>query len=263
MRKYFALTRGAYMMGVIYRFGFIFTIIGNIVYLGVAYYLWKSIYKHADVIRGLTFNETFLYVGLGSAVFILLKTYADWYIHYDIREGTIANYLIKPIDVSLYALFFSLGFFLMNVTAITIPTFLLLIFVFKVQFVLGPGLFIFPISLFFAFLISFFFDYFIGLFGFYSESVWGLSTTKEILVTILSGALIPLQFFPDAIQKVLLWLPFQAVFHTPLMMITRPNQGWDIFIPMLATQIFWVVILFLATRLFYNQAVKVLRISGG
>jgi ABC-2 type transport system permease protein len=211
----------------------------------------------------MTFNETFLYVGLGSAVFILLKTYADWYIHYDIREGTIANYLIKPIDVSLYALFFSLGFFLMNVTAITIPTFLLLIFVFKVQFVLGPGLFIFPVSLFLAFLISFFFDYFIGLFGFYSESVWGLSTTKEILITIFSGALIPLQFFPDAIQKVLLWLPFQAIYHTPLMMITRPNQGWDVFVPMLAAQIFWVAILFIATRLFYNQAVKVLRISGG
>lgn len=263
MRRYLAITRGAYMMGVIYRFGFVFTILGNIVYLGVAYYLWKSIYKHADVIRGLTFNETFLYVGLGSAVFILLKTYADWYIHYDIREGTIASYLIKPIDVSFYALFFSLGFFLINVTVITIPTFLLLIFVFKVQFVLGPGLLVFPVSLFLAFLISFFFDYFIGLFGFYSESVWGLSTTKEILITILSGALIPLQFFPDAIQKVLLWLPFQAIYHTPLMMITRPDQGWEVFLPMLGAQIFWVAILFVATRLFYNQAVKVLRISGG
>jgi len=110
MSKYFALTRGGYMLGVIYRFGFIFTIIGNIVYLGVAYYLWKSIYKHADVIRGLTFNETFLYVGLGSAVFILLKTYVDWFLHGDIREGTVANYLIKPIDMGLYILFFSLGF---------------------------------------------------------------------------------------------------------------------------------------------------------
>ena len=76
MKKYFALTRGGYMLGVVYRFGFIFTILGNIIYLGIAYYLWKSIYKHADVIHGLTFNETFLYVGLGSAVFILLKVNA-------------------------------------------------------------------------------------------------------------------------------------------------------------------------------------------
>jgi len=263
MSKYFALTRGGYMLGVIYRFGFIFTIIGNIVYLGVAYYLWKSIYKHADVIRGLTFNETFLYVGLGSAVFILLKTYVDWFLHGDIREGTVANYLIKPIDMGLYILFFSLGFFLMNVTAITIPTFLLLTFVFKVQFTFGIGLFLFPISLLMAFLISFSFDYFIGLFGFYTESVWGLSTSKEIIITVFSGALIPLQFFPDAIQKVLYWLPFQAIYHTPLMMITRPDQGWDVFLPILGVQVFWAIVLFIASRLFYHQAVKVLRISGG
>jgi hypothetical protein len=47
------------------------------------------------------------------------------------------------------------------------------------------------------------------------------------------------------------------------MMVTRPDQGWDIFLPMLLVQLFWVVILFIGTRLFYNQAVKVLRISGG
>ncbi|MBK9927011.1 MAG: ABC-2 family transporter protein [Anaerolineales bacterium] len=263
MKKYLAVTRGSFTMGIVYRFGFIFAILGNIVYLGVAYYLWKSIYRHADVIHGLTFNETFLYVGLGSAIFILLKTYADWFIHYDIREGTIANYLIKPIDVGLYSLFFSFGFFLTNVVAITAPTFLLLIFVFKVQFTLGPGLFLFPISLLLAFFISFFFDYFVGLFGFYTESVWGLSTSKEIIITVFSGALIPLQFFPDAIQKVLYWLPFQAIYHTPLMMITRPEQSWSVFLPMLGVQLFWTAALFIGTRLFYNQAVKVLRISGG
>ncbi len=139
----------------------------------------------------------------------------------------------------------------------------MLIFVFKVQFTLGPGLIIFPFSLLMAFMISFYIDYFVGLLGFYSESVWGLSTVKEIIVTVFSGALIPLQFFPEAMQKVLLWLPFQAIYHTPLMMVTKPDQGWEIFLPMLFVQLFWVVILFIATRLFYNQAIKVLRISGG
>ena len=117
IRKYLALTRANYMVGMVYRFGFLFTIIGNIVYLGVAYYLWRSIYAYSNVIRGLTFNETFLYVALGSTVFILLKTYTDWYIGYEIREGIIATYLTKPLDFQLYALFASLGGLLMNLTA--------------------------------------------------------------------------------------------------------------------------------------------------
>jgi ABC-type uncharacterized transport system, permease component len=263
MRSYLPIARGSYMVGLVYRFGFLFTIVGNVVYLGVAYYLWRSIYSYSDTIRGLTFNETFLYVGLGSAIFILLKTYADWYIHYEIREGIIANYLTKPLDFQLYNLFANLGSLLMNLTAITVPTVLLLTFVFKVKVAFGPGLFLFPISLLLAFLISFSIDYSIGLMGFYSESVWGLSTTKEIIVTVFSGALIPLQFFPAAMQKVLFWLPFQAIYHTPIMMLTKPDQALNVFLPMMAVQLAWAVTLFVAARLFYNQAIKVLRIAGG
>lgn len=263
MRSYWPVARATYMIGIVYRFGFLFGIVGNLVYLGVAYYLWKSIYKYSDVIRGLTFNETFIYVALGSAIFILLKTYADWIIHYEIREGAIATYLTKPIDYQVYALFANFGALLMNLTAITVPTALVMLFVFKVKVAFGPGLFLFPLSLLLAFLISFSIDYFVGLFGFYSESVWGLSITKEIIVTVISGALIPLQFFPDAIQRVLYWLPFQAIYHTPLMMITRPNQGLDVFLPMILVQLVWAILLFLLARLFYNQAIKVLRIAGG
>jgi ABC-2 type transport system permease protein len=251
------------MVGLVYRFGFLFTILGNLVYLGVAYYLWKSIYRYSDTIRGMTFNEAFIYVALGSAIFILLKTYADWIIHYEIREGAIATYLTKPMDFQIYALFANLGSLLMNLTAITIPTALVMILIFKVKIALGAGLLLFPLSLLLAFLISFSIDYFIGLLGFYSESVWGLSMTKEIIVTVFSGALIPLQFFPDAIRNVLFWLPFQAIFHTPIMMITRPNQGLGVFLPMITVQIGWAIMLFLLARLFYNQAIKVLRIAGG
>jgi ABC-2 type transport system permease protein len=263
MRAYLPIARATYMIGIVYRFGFLFTILGNIVYLGVAYFLWKSIYSYSDTIRGLTFNETFLYVGLGSAIFILLKTYADWFIHYEIREGNIATYLTKPIDYQIYNLFANLGSLLINLTAITLPTAFVMIFIFHVRVTPGVGLLLFPISLLLAFLISFSIDYFIGLLAFYSESIWGVSITKEIIVTVLSGALIPLQFFPDAIQNVLYWLPFQAIYHTPLMMITRPDQGLQVFLPMLLVQIAWAISLFVLARLFYNQAIKVLRIAGG
>lgn len=263
MRSYLPIARATYMVGIVYRFGFLFTILGSIVYLGVAYYLWKSIYTYSDTIRGLTFNETFLYVGLGSAIFVLLKTYADWFIHYEIREGNIATYLTKPIDYQLYNLFANLGSLLINLTAITLPTAFVMIFIFNVKVTPGAGLVLFPISLLLAFLISFSIDYFVGLLGFYSESIWGVSITKEIIVTVFSGALIPLQFFPDPIQKVLYWLPFQAIYHTPLMMITRPAQGLDVFLPMMLVQLAWAIVLFVLARLFYNQAIKVLRIAGG
>jgi ABC-2 type transport system permease protein len=263
MKSYLALVRGSLQISLMYRLGFVLAILGNMVYLGVTYYLWRSIYRHSETIRGLTFDETFLYVALGSTVFILLKTYTDWIMSYEIREGLITNYLIKPLDLQLYMLSMSFGSMLMNLLAITIPTALVLAFVFKVNISLGIGLALFPLSLFLAFLISFSFDYFIGLLAFYTESTWGITIMKEVIITVLSGALIPLQFFPEGMQSILRWLPFQAIYHTPLMMVTRPQQSLETFVLMLAIQVVWVVVLFVLTRLFYHQAIKVLRISGG
>jgi ABC-2 type transport system permease protein len=263
MKGYLSILRGSISIGLIYRFGFVFTLVGNMLYMAVAFYLWRSIYQNTATIHGMTFNETFIYVILGSTVFVLLKTYADWGISHDIADGTIAVYLTKPIDYQLYNLTMGLGSMLTSLAAITLPTVLLMVFVFKVNFVWGPGLLFFPISLIFAFLISFCFDYVTGLTSFYTESIWGISVTKEIIISVLAGALVPLQFFPDAIQKVLLVLPFQAIYYTPLMMVTRPDQDWGTLLSMLAVQMIWAVILFVGSRLFYNQAIKVLRVAGG
>jgi ABC-2 type transport system permease protein len=263
LRGYWAILRGSLIAGLVYRFGFLFTILGNIVYMCVAYFLWRSIYRHSATLHGLTFNEAFIYVALGSTVFILLKTYSEWSISREINDGKIAIYLTKPLDYQFYWLVTTLGFSLTNLVAITVPTALLLTLVFKVTIPFGPGLVLFPVSLIMAFLISFNLDYIVGLTAFYTESTWGLSMTKEIIVTTLSGALLPLQFFPAAIQKVLLWLPFQTIYYTPLTMIAKPTQGWDLFLPMLGVQFLWVIITFAITRLFYGQAIKVLRVSGG
>jgi ABC-2 type transport system permease protein len=263
MRGYLALLRGSITIGLVYRTGFLFTIFGNALYMAVAYFLWTSIYTNTTTIHGLSFNETFIYVAIGSTVFVLLKTYADWQIAHDIEDGTISIYLTKPVDYQMYALCLSLGSALTNLAAITVPTVLLLVFVFKVSIPLGPGLLLFPFSLLLAFLISYCFDYFTGLTAFYTESIWGISTTKEVLISVLAGALVPLQFFPDAIQKVLLVLPFQAIYYTPLMMVTRPEQDWGTLLSMLGIQAIWTVLLFVATRLFYHQAIKVLRVAGG
>jgi len=263
LKSYLAVLRGSLQVGMVYRLGFIFTIIGNIIYMAVAYFLWHSIYGQSQTMHGLTFDQAFIYVALGSTVFILLKTYSEWDISREINDGRIAIYLTKPVDYQLYKLFDSLGFTLTNLGTITIPTALLMAFVFKVHFDLGPGLLLFPLSLVMAFLISYNFDYLIGLTAFYTESTWGMSMTKEIIVTVLAGALLPLQFFPEAIQKVLLWLPFQTIYYTPLMMVTKPDQSWGALLSMLAVQLGWAVAIFLLTRLFYSRAIKVLRVSGG
>jgi ABC-2 type transport system permease protein len=262
MRGYLAYLRGAMMVGVVYRAGFLFIVIGNVLYMIIAYFLWRSIYGTHAELHGLTFDQAILYVALGSTVFILLKTYADFGMAGDIRSGAIAVFLTKPVDYQFFTLFVNLGFMSTSMFSVTIPTVILLI-LFRISIPIGWGLLFFPLSLALAFVISFHFDYIIGLMSFYTEAIWGISTTKEIIIAVLSGALLPLQFFPDAVQRILMWLPFQAIYFTPLMMVAKPDQGAEVFLRMIAVQAFWLAVTFILTRLVFTQAIKVLRVAGG
>ena len=91
MRTYLAILRGALMGEMAYRMSFFFGLLGNLLYMCVAYFLWTSIYQNTTTIHGLTFNDTYIYVGLGSTIFVLLKTFADWQIANEISDGSISK----------------------------------------------------------------------------------------------------------------------------------------------------------------------------
>jgi ABC-2 type transport system permease protein len=262
-RAYLAVLRGSILSGLAYRFSFLFMVLGNIAYMFVANFLWRGIYRGQASLRGLSFDQAFVYVVLGSSVFLLLKSYVEWAISRDIREGRIAVYLTRPLDYQLFWLFDTLGSTATNLLVLALPALLLLAFAFNVRLEPGPGFLLFPLSLFLAFLVNFNIDYSVGLLAFYTESTWGLSTVKDFLVTLLAGALLPLQFFPEPIRRILLWLPFQAVYYSPLSMISEANQAWLPLLSILGVQLFWVMASFALTRLLYLRAIKVLRVSGG
>jgi ABC-2 type transport system permease protein len=263
MRGYWALARGSFLGWMVYRFGGIFTLATNIIYMVVIYFLWRNIYGTSSQIHGMSFNQAFIYLALASSIFNALKTYIDWMMSRNIITGNIAVDIIKPMDFQFQMFFRAAGTFLFNFCLITLPSALILFIVFRADVAWGIGLLFFPLGLVLAFAISFAIDYIVGLAAFYTESNWGISMTKEIIVTLLAGALVPLQFFPEAAQTVLKLLPFQAIYHLPLTMVVSPNLPLTEYLQMLALQAFWVVVLFLGSRLFFNRASRVLFVNGG
>jgi len=263
VKAYLALSRGSFLAYLAYRSGFIFTILNNLAYMSIAFFLWRSIYQGRETLKGLTFNQTFLYITVASALFVMLKTWTDWEISFQITEGSIIMSLIKPVNFQLMMMSQSVGFSIGNMLAISLPSILFLIFVFKIPITTGIGFLFFPLALLFSFILNTTIDYIIGLTSFYTESIWGISATKEIIITFLSGTLIPLQFFPEFAQNILKFLPFQAMYHLPLMMLTTPTEPALTYLSMLGVQLFWVVLIMALAHLFYNRAIKVLRVSGG
>lgn len=265
MRRYLNISKGFIMDSMSYRFHFIFSSISNVIYMILIFFLWKSIYSNTNStsLNGMTFNQTFLYLTLASTMFNLFKTWADWSMSRQMMSGTIITFFLRPLDYQAYVLFESLGDVISNLTIIFLPSLLLIIFVFGASIPLGINILFFTFSLVLAYLISFCFDFCIGLTSFYTESIWGISITKEVVIMLLSGALIPLPFFPEPLKNIVQYLPFQAIYNIPLSILTNNTLYISDYIGMLGSQAVWVLILVFLNRLYFNQASKIITVNGG
>jgi ABC-2 type transport system permease protein len=265
MTRYLHLAKGEFMSIATYSLGVIFTILGNIVYIVVIYFLWRSVYDGdaEQTIRGMTFDQVFVYMTLAGAIIILFKTWTDWIMSFNIREGTIIVQLIKPVNYQMKMLSEAFGRMLFNVMMITIPSIIMIFVIFGADIDIGWNLPFFILGVLLAFPMSFCLDFMVGLIAFYTESIWGVASTKEIMVGLFSGALIPLQFFPDHLQDILRLLPFQAIYHIPLSMATDTSLEVGDYAELIGIQVFWLVVLFGISHLAYTQAIKAITVNGG
>jgi ABC-2 type transport system permease protein len=74
----------------------------------------------------------------------------------------------------------------------------------------------FLVSMIMAALLQFFLFECLSLFSFWVENTYGIRFTMRVIMEIVGGAIIPLSFFPDVLQKIFLLLPFPFLIYLPM-----------------------------------------------
>ncbi|MDP4093717.1 MAG: ABC-2 family transporter protein [Bacillota bacterium] len=264
MKRYWGLSKGTIMESAAYRGHYLFTFVGNVFYIILVYFLWKSIYANTtQQINGMTFKETFMYLTLAASIYSLMQTWADWDMSRSMLSGNVVLQFLKPTNYQAYKLFENFGVMVSNFVVLFIPSFILIVFVFNANINVGLNMAIFIISILLAYLINFGFDFIVGLLSFYTESIWGISMTKEVIVLLFSGAVVPLPFFPEAMRKILELLPFQAIYNIPLQILTNKSYTVVDFLTQILIQLFWAAILIIGGSLFLKKASKIITVNGG
>lgn len=79
------------MEGLAYQTSMITNIFANLIYLAIIYFLWKAIYASSptDVVNGMTFYDTMIYLVLASAMFNFMDEFVIWNIGDDYQSGRI------------------------------------------------------------------------------------------------------------------------------------------------------------------------------
>lgn len=262
MRKYTTLIEAGIKSSFAYRFKIITSLLFNVIYLYILFFIWKGIYSSHENIAGLTFKETYSYIAVSTVLTYLFNSRTDWRMSMRVLNGQIIGYYSKPLPIQLQFFFEAIG-------GVIVQFFIVLIPVIVFVSIIGTGfpdyqnIIFFILSLPLAFIINFCFEYSIGTISFYTESLWGVIILKNTVIAFLSGGLLPVRFFPENIQVLIKWLPFRGIIDIPINILNGRSLNYATLLWYIAMQTFWVVMLVWVSHSFYKKSEKVMIVNGG
>lgn len=265
LNKYLTLTRAGIMEALHFRLSAVVMVIGNLLYLIVVYFLWKAIYASAgtDVVNGMTFTDTLIYLVLATALFGFMEMYAVWEIGRAIQSGKIVLDLLKPIQYRTYLFWAYSGSFVTQFFFTFLPTFLVVAAVTHGAIHPGVNLLFFLLSVVIAVSINYSIDFIVGTICVYTESIWGINIMKQVVVLLLSGATIPIAFFPEPLKNVVYYLPFQSIYNAPLSLLLDSSPEPSAVLTTLGMQLFWCIVMMLLSKAFWNVSLRRITVNGG
>ena len=264
-KKYLALTRAGVIESLQFRASFIVMVIGNILYLIVVYFLWKAIYASAgtDVVNGMTFSDTLVYLVLATALFNFMEMYAVWEIGRNIQSGKIVLDLLKPMEYRKLLFWSYSGTFIMQFLFTFLPTFIIVAAVSGGAIPIGINLLYFAISVVLAVSINYSIDFIVGTICLYTESIWGINIMKQVIVLLLSGATVPIAFFPEPLKSIVYYLPFQSIYNAPLSLLLEGSPSANTVLTTLGMQLFWCAAMYVISKAFWKVSLRQITVNGG
>lgn len=268
IKKYKPFIHAGIKEAITYRANWLFIIFGNIIGCFISFFLWKAIFESSSDsnFMGFSLEEMIIYVFITFITSNMINSGGTYNIGDEIKDGSIAMRMIKPISYNYTFLFQEIGNKIINVLIAFIP----LIIGLEIYIYINTGdliinfssLFMYAVSVLLAYLINFFFNICYGFTAFFFKNLWGSNMLKNCLVNFMSGAVIPLAFFPTILRNIFIILPFSSLNYTPVMIYMGRYQGKEA-VYYIAMQLIWCIIFWFLSKVIWRVAVKHLCIQGG
>ena len=267
-RKYKPFTSAGFQDIVAYRANFICFLIGEIMKCFIMFFVWKAVFNssESETFMGFSMGDMVVYIFISFLTGYLTASDGAYAIGEEIVDGSIAMRMIKPCSFDMCFLFQEMGSNIFKICVIFVPIVLgVEIYRFAlygaIQITLSAFL-LYLLSLIFAYLTSFYINVCYGFLAFFLKNLWGTGLIKQVIIDFLSGATIPLAFMPPVLRNILNFLPFSSLSYTPVMIYMGMYTGSELLYRM-GMQVFWLVVIFLVSKLIWKSAVTRLCVHGG
>ena len=182
-------------------------------------------------------------------------------INEEVKSGTIAYSLIKPVSFMLFHYYGFMGRAIPNIIS-NISVGIIFAYIFKVSIPITiGGIFGGCVLLFFGYMLDFLINFTIGIMAFWCEDNEPFNKIYQHIQYVFGGVILPISLFPGTIRTVAEYLPFSHLFYSASRIIVNFDER--LFFYFLSIQICWLIAGFLIAYVLFKRGVKYVSIQGG
>lgn len=258
MKKYLLILKNEFQRHLAYRANIASYSLGHIFEVASQVVVWTVIFQNADIIKGYTYDEMITYVVIGWFILFATSNYGfEEKIAKDIHQGTLSNFITKPISYLRYMASVSIGRIVFAfIVVVGIET--VLIWLLRDHVILNTQplvLLLLSAMVAAAYFIRLFFSVIIGLFAFWIVEISGTYFSLNIISKFLSGAYFPMGLLPASFLKASLFFPFVYTFYIPIQLYLGKIPLRDGLYG-LATELLWLGILYAVIKAVWHFGLK-------
>lgn len=263
IKAYRSLASRSMQNALAYRTTYLISFASNLIGFLSLFTLWRAIYDGREQLAGMTWDQMKAYLLITFMANSLLSWYSETAISNKVLDGSVAVDLLKPLDFQKARLAETIGTSIVEsgIAIVILSVLMLTMTNIPVPHSIMTWM-LFLLSLFGSLTVKFCIVYMAGLLCFWSTGSFGIVWSRIAITNLLSGAMVPLSFFPDWLEKLSLYLPFQSIVHTPASIFMERMDVWEA-AQWIALQWVWAIALWIAGMGMWRWAVRKVTIHGG
>lgn len=263
LRLDFEYAKRGYRRYEVYPAATIAGIFVNTVFGFLRAYVLLALYAHREVIGGYDASAAVTYTWLTQALIMTVFIWGWRELAFRIRNGDIATDLVRPAHPLRAGLAFDLGRALYHAIFRGIPPFLVGAVIFQLTLPGSPLVWLaFLVSVVLAVTVSFAIRWLYNASAFWLLDDRGVMIITGTAISLFSGFMIPVAFFPDWLAAIAVATPFPSVIQIPVDIFVGRVSGGDVLLA-LGNQAAWAAVLLLAARGAFALGVRRLVVQGG
>ena len=250
----------------VYRWNFAIRGLFSLFHLIVVFTLWTAAYQGRGDIAGFSLNQTLTYfVTLLVLQFLIGAFTEDYQISEEIRNGTINQFLLKPVNYFGYRISIFAAARLVSGALVIVPLLVAWPFIHSQMTLpdelwrLWVGLPALALSALIQFSIAFCF----GLLSFWFLEIQSFVILSYAVETLLGGQIFPLDLMPARLYQISQYLPYYYQMYFPAAIFTGRIATLQEALGGLCIQAVWVVLLLGTANLLWRSGLRRHTAVGG